>query len=99
MSLHPDTTSTTLLIVLGVAIPQNIGSYISTDARGLIASLTGSGGPLKVSYGGKFTNVGQQYLDVASKFDTERGPNTAEGENVDPNDLVTVNKYGVRRPS
>ncbi|EIM87866.1 alcohol oxidase-like protein [Stereum hirsutum FP-91666 SS1] len=54
----------------------------------------GSGGPLKVSYGGKFTNVGQQYLDVASKFDKERGPNAAEGENVDPNDLVTVNKYG-----
>lgn len=33
----------------------------------------GYDGPLKVSHGGHFTNVAQQFLDVAAKYDTERG--------------------------
>lgn len=57
--------------------------------------LLGYDGPLSVSWGGMYTNVGQQYLDVSKKFDKERGTNTADGENVDPNDLTTVNKYAV----
>ncbi|EIM87865.1 alcohol oxidase-like protein [Stereum hirsutum FP-91666 SS1] len=50
-------------------------------------------GPLSVSWGGMYTNVGTQYLDVSKKFDKERGTNTADGQNIDPNDLSTVNKY------
>ncbi|TFY83874.1 hypothetical protein EWM64_g151 [Hericium alpestre] len=48
----------------------------------------GYAGPLKVSNGGIYTNVGQQYLDVATRFDTAR----KAGEDV--NDLVSVNIYG-----
>ncbi|TFY83875.1 hypothetical protein EWM64_g150 [Hericium alpestre] len=48
----------------------------------------GYDGPLKVSNGGIYTNVGQQYLDVATRFDTARKP----GEDV--NDLASVNIYG-----
>ncbi|KAJ7357002.1 GMC oxidoreductase-domain-containing protein [Mycena albidolilacea] len=48
----------------------------------------GYSGPLKVSYGGVFTNIGQQFLDVAASYDKERG--TTE----DPNGLFSCNKYG-----
>lgn len=57
--------------------------------------LSGYEGPLGVSWGGMYTNVGKQYLDVSRKFDKERGTNAADGENIDPNDLTTVNKYAV----
>ncbi|CCM05912.1 uncharacterized protein FIBRA_08150 [Fibroporia radiculosa] len=36
------------------------------------ADTHGSSGPLKISYGGLFTNVGQQFLDVATKYDKTR---------------------------
>ncbi|EIN11096.1 hypothetical protein PUNSTDRAFT_142940 [Punctularia strigosozonata HHB-11173 SS5] len=45
-------------------------------------------GPLKVSYGGLFTNVGTQFLDVASAYDPERY--SLE----DPNSLHAINGYG-----
>ena len=48
-------------------------------------------GPLKISYGGIYTDVGQQFLEIAAGYDKQR---TVGG---DPNDLVSVNKYGVRR--
>ncbi|TFY62495.1 hypothetical protein EVG20_g6684 [Dentipellis fragilis] len=44
-------------------------------------------GPLKVSFGGYFTNVGRQFLDSASQFDPTRPLSD------DTNDLVTVNVY------
>ncbi|KAG9316440.1 GMC oxidoreductase-domain-containing protein [Chiua virens] len=47
----------------------------------------GHSGPLKVSYGGRFTNVGQQALDVAAKYDP--GRKIA----VDSNDLTTCDAY------
>ncbi|KAI5836369.1 alcohol oxidase-like protein [Schizophyllum commune Tattone D] len=34
----------------------------------------GYDGPLKVSYGGMYTNVGKQFLDTALAYDKERGP-------------------------
>ncbi|KAJ7275401.1 GMC oxidoreductase-domain-containing protein [Mycena haematopus] len=49
----------------------------------------GYSGPLKVSYGGAFTNVGQQFLDVAARYDTGRGATD------DPNGLFTCNEYGL----
>ncbi|KAJ7126761.1 GMC oxidoreductase-domain-containing protein [Mycena epipterygia] len=48
----------------------------------------GYSGPLKVSYGGAYTNVGRQFLDVAHQYDTARG--TTE----DPNGLFSCNQYG-----
>lgn len=48
----------------------------------------GYSGPLKVSYGGHFTNVGQQWLQVATQYDKERTVTD------DPNDLHTCNAYG-----
>ncbi|TFK74184.1 alcohol oxidase [Pluteus cervinus] len=45
-------------------------------------------GPLKVSWGGTFTNVGEQFLDVAAKYDQERG--TID----DINGLHECNEYG-----
>ncbi|KAA1469916.1 alcohol oxidase-like protein [Dentipellis sp. KUC8613] len=53
----------------------------------------GSDGPLKVSNGGIFTNVGQHFLDIAPRVDTAR----KRGEDV--NDLVSVNIYGTGRRS
>lgn len=50
----------------------------------------GYGGPLKVSYGGAFSNIGQEFLDVGAKYDTVRG--SLE----DPNGLFNINGYGVR---
>ncbi|ETW83635.1 GMC oxidoreductase 6 [Heterobasidion irregulare TC 32-1] len=44
-------------------------------------------GPLKVSYGGTYTNVGREFLETAAMYDRER----TVGE--DPNDLMTVNQY------
>ncbi|THH28874.1 hypothetical protein EUX98_g5304 [Antrodiella citrinella] len=44
-------------------------------------------GPLKVSWGGAFPNVAQNFLDVAAKYD--KGRDTTD----DPNDLFTVNVY------
>ena len=49
----------------------------------------GYSGPLKVSYGGLFTNVGQQFLEVAARYDTERTLMD------DPNGLFKCNAYGV----
>lgn len=51
----------------------------------------GYNGPLKVSLGGHYTNIGKQFLEVAAKFDGERG--TTE----DANGLFSCNSYGVRR--
>ncbi|EGN91908.1 hypothetical protein SERLA73DRAFT_117989 [Serpula lacrymans var. lacrymans S7.3] len=48
----------------------------------------GYSGPLKVSYGGAYTNVGKQFLDVASEFDKERGFTE------DINGLFSCNAYG-----
>ncbi|KAF8213497.1 hypothetical protein K438DRAFT_1956877 [Mycena galopus ATCC 62051] len=48
----------------------------------------GYSGPLKVSYGGVFTKVGQQFLDMAPRYDTSRGMTE------DPNGLFSCNEYG-----
>ncbi|EKM51208.1 uncharacterized protein PHACADRAFT_213078 [Phanerochaete carnosa HHB-10118-sp] len=48
----------------------------------------GYSGPLKVSYGGKFTNVGRDFLDVAKGFDTAREHSD------DPNNIYVSNVYG-----
>ncbi|KAJ7649961.1 GMC oxidoreductase-domain-containing protein [Roridomyces roridus] len=48
----------------------------------------GYSGPLKVSYGGAYTNVGQQFLDAAAQYDTARGSID------DPNGLFSCDKYG-----
>lgn len=49
----------------------------------------GYSGPISVSYGGKFTNIGQDFLDVAKKFDPTRE------QTDDPNQVYTSNAYGV----
>ncbi|EKM55565.1 uncharacterized protein PHACADRAFT_121157 [Phanerochaete carnosa HHB-10118-sp] len=48
----------------------------------------GYSGPLRVSYGGIFTNIGKQFLEVAAQWDPKRGTTD------DPNNLFDVNKYG-----
>ncbi|KAJ6520923.1 GMC oxidoreductase-domain-containing protein [Mycena vulgaris] len=48
----------------------------------------GYSGPLKVSYGGAYTNVGQQFLEVARQYDTARGSTE------DVNGLFSCNQYG-----
>lgn len=50
----------------------------------------GYSGPLRVSYGGTFTNVGKEFLEVGAKYDPKRGSTD------DPNNLFEVDKYGVR---
>ena len=49
---------------------------------------------MKVSYGGIFSNVGQQFLQVAKQFDARRDG----GMDVDPtgHEPDSVNHYGVR---
>ncbi|THG93702.1 hypothetical protein EW026_g7606 [Hermanssonia centrifuga] len=44
-------------------------------------------GPLKVSYGGKLTNIGKDFLDVAQKFDKTRPISE------DPNGIFTSNVW------
>ena len=51
----------------------------------------GYDGPLKVSYGGMYTNVGKQFLDTALAYDKERGPID------DVNGLYKCDGYGVSR--
>ncbi|KAF8135622.1 hypothetical protein EV363DRAFT_1551232 [Boletus edulis] len=53
----------------------------------------GYSGPLKVSYGGCFTNIGIQAFDVAAKYDP--GRKMAD----DSNDLSTCNTYSTGRRS
>ncbi|KAI0066420.1 alcohol oxidase-like protein [Artomyces pyxidatus] len=53
----------------------------------------GYSGPLKVSYGGIFTSIGQHFLAAAQAFDKERQVAT---DGADPNDLTSVNLYAVR---
>ncbi|PCH43107.1 GMC oxidoreductase [Wolfiporia cocos MD-104 SS10] len=48
----------------------------------------GYSGPLGVSYGGQFTNLGQQWLGVATQYDKERTFTD------DPNGLYSCNSYG-----
>ncbi|KAI9060146.1 GMC oxidoreductase [Trametes sanguinea] len=48
----------------------------------------GYSGPLKVSYGGFYTEIGQEFLDVAARYDKSRG------QTDDVNGLYECNKYG-----
>ncbi|KDQ62486.1 alcohol oxidase [Jaapia argillacea MUCL 33604] len=48
----------------------------------------GYSGPLKVSYGGAYTNIGKEYLGVAEQYDKTRSSLT------DPNGLFDINGYG-----
>ncbi|CCM05913.1 uncharacterized protein FIBRA_08151 [Fibroporia radiculosa] len=50
----------------------------------------GSSGPLKISQGGYFTNLGEQFLDVAAKYDKTRSVTD------DPNGMreSSINVYG-----
>ncbi|TFY62250.1 hypothetical protein EVJ58_g3976 [Rhodofomes roseus] len=48
----------------------------------------GYDGPLKISHGGVFTNVGKEFLEVAAQYDKSRGTTD------DPNDMIGVNVYG-----
>ncbi|RDX47581.1 alcohol oxidase-like protein [Lentinus brumalis] len=48
----------------------------------------GYSGPLKVSYGGIFTEIGKEFLDVAAEYDTSRECSD------DLNGLYDCNKYG-----
>ena len=50
----------------------------------------GYSGPLKVSMGGAFTNVGREFLDLAAKYDKGRGSLD------DVNGLFKCDAYGVR---
>ncbi len=50
----------------------------------------GYSGPLKVSYGGAFSNIGQEFLEVGAQYDKTRGKLD------DPNSLFDINGYGVR---
>ncbi|KAJ7158537.1 GMC oxidoreductase-domain-containing protein [Mycena filopes] len=52
------------------------------------AATHGYSGPLKVSFGGAYTNVGQDFLEVARKYDPARGGTD------DVNGLFSCNKYG-----
>lgn len=54
------------------------------------AEMHGHTGPLKVSYGGVFSNIGSEFLAIAGQYDKTRGPTD------DPNSFGDVNKYGVR---
>ncbi|KAH9921130.1 uncharacterized protein B0H18DRAFT_1121543 [Fomitopsis serialis] len=45
-------------------------------------------GPIKISRGGIYSNVGQDFLNVAAQYDKARG--TTE----DPNDMIDINAYG-----
>ncbi|KAI0354316.1 alcohol oxidase-like protein [Trametes cingulata] len=47
----------------------------------------GYSGPLKVSYGGLYTEAGQEFLEVAAQYDKTRGHTD------DPNGLYECNKY------
>jgi alcohol oxidase len=53
------------------------------------AATHGYSGPLKVSYGGLFTNIGQQFLEAAAGYDKERQSTD------DVNGLFSCNAYGV----
>ncbi|KAI0643099.1 alcohol oxidase-like protein [Trametes meyenii] len=53
----------------------------------------GYSGPLKVSYGGFYAEVGQEFLNVAAQYDKRRGPTD------DVNGLFDCNRYGVNRAS
>lgn len=46
-------------------------------------------GPLKVSYGGFYTETAQEFLTVAAQYDKTRGHTD------DVNDFFECNKYGV----
>ncbi|OCH90856.1 alcohol oxidase [Obba rivulosa] len=45
-------------------------------------------GPLKVSYGGLYSNIGKDFLDIAAQYDKTRGRTD------DPNSLLEINAYG-----
>ncbi|KAI0265987.1 alcohol oxidase-like protein [Gloeopeniophorella convolvens] len=49
----------------------------------------GRDGPLRVSYGGKFIDIGQQFLEVARTLD----PSRASAPDADSNNLDTINVY------
>ena len=49
----------------------------------------GDSGPLKVSWGGFYMEVGKEFLDVGAKYDKARGATE------DSNGLFECNKYGV----
>lgn len=53
----------------------------------------GYSGPLKVSYGGFSSEVGEEFLNVAAQYDKTRGLTD------DVNNLYDCNKYGVSAPS
>ena len=48
-----------------IPLMKKTETYQAGDGK----STHGYSGPLKVSHGGAFTNVGKQFLDVASKWD------------------------------
>ncbi|KAI0247173.1 alcohol oxidase-like protein [Lactifluus subvellereus] len=50
----------------------------------------GANGPLKVSEGGLFTDLGQQFLDVSRSLDPDRALAPSD---TDTNDLSTINVY------
>ena len=49
----------------------------------------GYDGPLKISHGGFYTNMGKQFLEVAASYDKTRGTTD------DPSDMIGINAYGV----
>ncbi|KAI0337223.1 alcohol oxidase [Trametopsis cervina] len=51
-------------------------------------SVHGYSGPLKVSYGGLYSNIGREFVDIGPKYDPSRGTTD------DPNDLYNVNRHG-----
>jgi alcohol oxidase len=52
----------------------------------------GYSGPLKVSHGGAYTNVGREFLEVAAAYDKERGSTDDINSTFGP---TSINKYGV----
>lgn len=67
-------------------IPLQIETYQVSSGD---PSVHGFTGPIKISHGGRNTNIGKEFLEVASQYDHDRGMST------DTNDFRTVNVYGV----
>ncbi|KAJ6458842.1 GMC oxidoreductase-domain-containing protein [Mycena vitilis] len=65
-----------------------LAKKLETYQAGLVTSVHGSSGPIKVSHGGFDTDIGKDFLVAASVF--PRGRDIAE----DANDFSTCNVYG-----
>ena len=83
-----------LAIRWGSGLVDIVVAQCETYENGLRRPTHGYDGPLKVSTGGIFSNVGKDFLDMVSKYDKTR-PFVD-----DPNRMIDdVNRYAVSAPS